>query len=468
MAAKPASAWEWAVSLLGLAVSLVFTGVALALVLVRPSVMTWCLYWYAVGFFSTAAPLSFYNTLPEPLYVVLSFILATVLGNIVVMPLIPFVLRFPGGWLERWEKPADRIAWIAIALAYVAYVAEFVHLRTTGDRYPWSGVLDEWLPLAVFGAAAAIMIKSFGEMHPAARQRTGYFFIGGIASFIAYAVYFVPGVDPVVQSVVSDLVVIFPITVAYAVLKHRVLDINFVLNRAIAYAVLSVLVVVVVTLIDWASSQVVSHAHFATMLEIAVTIGVGFFLTKINRLFEQTIDVVVFRRRHLAERYLSRVADALPYATKEEAITDGLVIEPVRALELAAGALYRRSEDGERFVGVATSSDTLVAPMGFDRNHTLVRFLQSSEDLVWLDDVRGQLDPQTSAIYVLAMPVTVRHELAAFVLYGAHSNGTQIDPDECSLLKSLAREAARAYDHVEAVRTRELLARFMAVPARTP
>jgi hypothetical protein len=51
--------------------------------------------------------------------------------------------------------------------------------------------------------------------------------------------------------------------------------------------------------------------------------------------------------------------------------------------------------------------------------------------------------------------VTVRHELVCFTLYGAHTNGAQLDPDEVELLEELAVEAARAYDHVEAVRVRE-------------
>jgi hypothetical protein len=111
---------------------------------------------------------------------------------------------------------------------------------------------------------------------------------------------------------------------------------------------------------------------------------------------------------------------------------------------------------------VATSNETLIAPRGFDRDHNLVRFLQAGEESVWLNDVRAHLDPSNTAVYVLAVPVCVRHELVSFVLYGAHRNGSQIDPDEVELLKALVREAARAYDHVEAVRTRQLITKLTA------
>jgi hypothetical protein len=152
---------------------------------------------------------------------------------------------------------------------------------------------------------------------------------------------------------------------------------------------------------------------------------------------------------------LRRAARALPYATEEIAVTDGLVQVPVDALKLSAAALYRRSNDGSRFEGISTSSNATVAPPGFDRNHLLVRMLQSAEERVWLDPLRSHLDAENASIYAIAVPVTVRHELVSFTLYGAHSNGSQLDPEEVEMLDELAREASRAYDHIEAVRTRE-------------
>ena len=88
--------------------------------------------------------------------------------------------------------------------------------------------------------------------------------------------------------------------------------------------------------------------------------------------------------------------------------------------------------------------------------------LLAEEKIIWLDDVRSHLDPENAAIYALAIPVTVRHELVSFTLYGAHSNGAQLDPEEVDLLEELAREAARAYDHVEAQRARARYAQLAA------
>ena len=461
-------AWDRATGFLAIIPASIFLAIAFTLAYLRPGIMTWSFFAYAIGYFSTGPPAMYYaHVLPQPVYLSIGFIIGTLLGSFSVMPLLPFVLRFPSDDLRGWRKKADAFIWAFLALSFGAYVYEWLYVRGSGEQLSWSPVLDTWLPILTFAIAAAIVLKNYKVASPEVRQRTGFLIVGVMISFIAYAIYFVPGIPTAAVQLIGYLVVIMPISVAYAALRHRVLDVNFVLNRAIAYTMLSIAVLVAVSLLDWGSGQIVSREHFATILEIVLTVGIGFLLSRVNSVFERWVDVLLFRRRHEAERYLRRAAAALPYATKEDAITDGLVHEPVDALSLNAAALYRQSEDGRRFEGVGTSSQTAVAPMGFDRDHPLVRFLKADEEIVWLDDVRAHLDAENSAVYVMAIPVTVRHELVSFVLYGAHTNGSQIDPDEVALLKDLAREAARAYDHVEAVRTRELLDRFIAVPAET-
>jgi hypothetical protein len=222
------------------------------------------------------------------------------------------------------------------------------------------------------------------------------------------------------------------------------------------------------SILDWFFSRVVAIGRLALGAELLATIAVGVLLDRINRTVEALVERIFFRGRRLAERHLRRVAAALPYATDEDAIVDGLVESPVDALHLAAAALYRRSESGTRFEGVATARDTTIAPPGFDANAILARMLLADETIVWLDELRSHLDPDNAAIYTIAVPVTVRHEFVSFTLYGAHANGAQLDPDEVALLEELAREAARAYDHVEAERVRARYTHLLREAPATP
>ncbi len=326
----------------------------------------------------------------------------------------------------------------------------------------WDIIPSTVVPLLGFAVAGLILAKNFATAKPSDRQRFAFVALGTLTSFVAYAIYFVPGVPFAVGQVVGFAVVLMPICIAYAVFRLRVLDVNFVLNRALVFGVLSLGVIAFVSILDWFFSRVVAIGRLAVGLELLATIAVGFLLDRINRTVEGLIEALFFRGRRLAERHVRRAAAALPYATDEEAIVDGLVQIPVDAMEFAGAALYRRSEDGVRFQGIATARQTTIAPPGFDANDLLVRMLLAEERVIWLDDLRSHLDPHNAAIYTLAVPVAVRHELISFTLYGAHANGAQLDPEEVELLEELAREAARAYDHVEAQRARERYAQLVA------
>jgi hypothetical protein len=441
----------------------IFLIVAVLLVFLRPSVMSWAFYIFAVGYFGTSPVFMYWSHVLSPAaYVILSFVLTTVFGAWSVLPLLPFMLRFPDDDLVGWERRVDPFVWAFLVLSYATYVVEWRIYDTTESLPAWDIIPSTVIPLAAFLAAGLILAKSLVTATPSERQRWGFVAIGVLASFVAYAIYYVPGVPFAVGQVVGFAVVLMPVCIAYAVFRLRVLDVNFVLNRALVYALLSVGVIAFVSILDWFLSRVVAIGRFAIGLELVATIAVGFLLDRINRTVQSLVESVFFRRRRLAEKHLRRAAAALPYATDETAIIEGLVQVPVDALDLAAAALYRRAAGGARFEGIATSQQTQVAPPGFDANALLVRMLLADESVVWLDDVRSHLDTENAAIYTLAVPVTVRHELVSFTLYGAHSNGAQLDPDEVDMLEELAREAARAYDHVEAERARERYTQFVA------
>ncbi len=439
----------------------VFLVVAFLLVFLRPSIMSWSLYVFAVGYFGTSPVFMYWaHVLSPQAYVALSFVLSTVFGPWSVLPLLPFVLRFPNGDTLGWRRRVDPFVWAFLVTAFALYVVEWRAYTSEKTLPAWDPIVSTVIPLAAFGFAGLILAKNLVEATPSDRQRWGFLAIGTLASFVAYAIYFVPSVPFAVGQVIGFAVVLMPICIAYAVFRLRVLDVNFVLNRALVYGTLSVCVVAFVSILDWFFSRVLAFGRLAIGIELLATIGVGFLLDRINRIVESFVESVFFRSRRLAENHLRRAASALPFATEEDAIVDGLVQVPVDALELAAAALYRRSADGTRFEGVATSRQTPIAPPGFTENDLLVRMLLADEKIVWLDDVRSHLDSENAGIYSLAVPVTVRHELVSFTLYGAHSNGAQLDPDEVALLEDLAREAARAYDHVEAERVRRRYAQL--------
>src|SRR4029077_8401723 len=185
---------------------------------------------------------------------------------------------------------------------------------------------------------------------------------------------------------------------------------------------------------------------------------IGVSLNAMHGRVDHFVDSVLFRRRHLAESRLARVARTLPHATSPAFVDEALVLEPERALELASSALFRKRSDGtfKRNYSIGWDQSELAS---LDDDDRLVTQLRAELEALDLSEVRWPRTDIPSGLQqpLYAVPVVVRHELAGFALYGGHVGGEALDPDEKRSLRELAVPAGAVYDHLEAEALREQL-----------
>ena len=296
--------WQRIAGVLAYLPPTVFLIVAFLLVFLRPSVMSWSLYLFAVGYFGTSPSYMYWShILGAGEYRALTFVLTVVFGPWSVLPLLPFLLRFPNGDVLGWRRRVDPFVWGFVGVSFFAYVYEWMVYEATETVPSWDIVLGTIVPLLTFVIAGLILAKNLATATPSNRQRLGFIAIGTFASFLAYAIYYVPGVPFAVGQVVGFGVVLMPICIAYAIFRLRVLDVNFVLNRALVYGVLSLAVIAFVSVLDWFFSRVVAIGRLAIGAELLVTIAIGFLLDRINHAVEGFVESVFFRRRRISERF---------------------------------------------------------------------------------------------------------------------------------------------------------------------
>jgi GAF domain-containing protein len=253
--------------------------------------------------------------------------------------------------------------------------------------------------------------------------------------------------------------IVWPASFGYALLRERVIDVQFAVSRTVVYGIVSTIVLVFLAVLHWLLGRMIEHSGLAFGLEGLAAVGLGLVLHRASHGINVTVDRVLFRKHHAAEERLRQVTAALPYASTERSIAEALVNEPARNLKLASAALfYRDSPEGPlrrvRSEGWSESHASSLDPESF-----LVRYVQAEHTAVRLDDEQQWLPPgvpEGSARPVLAVPMVSQHALSAVVLYGSHGNGTLPDPDEVELLAALARAAATSHQQVRiATLTRE-------------
>jgi hypothetical protein len=220
-------------------------------------------------------------------------------------------------------------------------------------------------------------------------------------------------------------------TVIYAVLKHRVLDVNVAFSRAVVYTVLSAIIVGLFALVDLFFNRALSQSNAGYIADIALALILGFSFHTMHHHVDRIVDGLFFHSRHLAERHLATVLSAIPHAKSEEHVTELITHDPVRTLDLT-GALVARTEH-----------------MNFDGAASLVAYLEGTRAALRPSDHRS-LAAAVGFDPALAAPVFCHGDLVAVVFYGYHENHTDLDADEVALLERIAAAAGAAYDHLEA------------------
>jgi hypothetical protein len=430
---------------------LVFLFVGCALVLARPSPMTWLLFGFCAGNVPSAAEQGMMLGLSPSLYAATQLV-AYVMPFSAAPLLALFTLAVPDDRVPSgWRRSAFRLVAAAGALT-VAFT--IWSLMVPAIFMP---PLTSWIDEAFTALTVLLVIARLANMERLERARFGW---------AAFAIMFGVVCNVVRNEVLNNdisiagalLSVVMPLALMYAILRRHVIDVRFVISRGVVYGVITTLVVGIIGLVDWATSAYMSEVRVALAVDAAVTILLGIALHRSYGLIEHFVDFLLFRRKHEAEAYLLRLSRTLLRADREETVDHALAHDPYEKLELTMAALFRA--EGRRYVLASAAGWESSEAVDFERDHDLVRFLATERNHVEIRDLRKHVAAEfveAGALAAVAIPIFRGDDLFAFGVYGLHRDGTRLDPDEIEILERLCDTAAQAYMRIENVRYHSLL-----------
>ncbi|MBV9647882.1 MAG: hypothetical protein JO043_10500 [Candidatus Eremiobacteraeota bacterium] len=457
----------WAPVIAETIAALLFVGVALILVALRPRRLTWSFYLFACGYVIVQfGSLWYFATgTARTVYV---FADAIALGMTILGGSL-FVLRFPYGTptkADRWYPPT---MWIATALAIALFVARVFLSRAGAEANVLQGLSAAYdvVLLGILLTTVGVILHRHRHSTGDERARGLWVIAGstvGLSGLIidfAAELFKVRNYDGSIEQLIFRVAIVcLPLAVGYAVQRHRVIDVRFAINRALVYGILTTAVVLGFSLIEWLLGKELEATRVALYAEIALALVVGFSFDRLKSAVDHVVEGAFFRRERIAAERLRRAAAALPHAAAPETVDELITSEPFNAYRLSSAALFRQNQSGafQRIVALGWDG---AGDNSVPSADPLVAYLAASHEPLTLDDTPYRMAlPSGPAQPVVAIPVSFRHHLVAFALYGSHESGETLDPEERVMLRSLATAAAAAYDHLEAVALREELARL--------
>jgi hypothetical protein len=351
----------------------------------------------------------------------------------------------PSGWRRV-------VFWIAAAVTILFVGTQFFYRTLVSGFYrTLDPITVDFTRVATLSVIVIVIVRLL-TMRASERSRFSWaavaIVVGIITNYLRQGQYAAAGVF-------GTLTIIMPITLMYAIIRRHVIDVRFVISKAVVYGTLMTLVFSLIAAADWAATRFLAEMRVALALDAIIAITLGVLMHRLTPLLEGWVDSVIYRKKHEAESYLRRLARTLPRAEREETINRALVEDPYNELELTTAALFRSNGNAFTLASSAGLKTFLVDTL--DRDHDIVRFLSTERSPISIDDLnRSTVAAFADGVATVAIPIFSGDDLAGFTLYGVHRDGTTLDPDEASVLQALAESASQAYILVENSRLRTL------------
>ncbi|HVA33957.1 MAG TPA: GAF domain-containing protein [Candidatus Baltobacteraceae bacterium] len=370
--------------------------------------------------------------------------------------LVAFSSRF--GTRYRWRRVLEWFAYSAILLELAKQVLAAIGLGTLLiDPLPylspsviaigpyallWNAVVD----LQVAGVLAAVLAAVFTSDR-AARPRTAWLLVP--LPVALGSEWIVTSISGLVSSWVLFTLLVTAwnvcwllggFAVTYAILRRRVLDIEFVLGRTLVVTIVSLIVVASFILLEWALGTILAGASHATGLlaNAALALVLGLSMQFIHRRVDQFVETIFFRKRREDALALRAFSTEAAFVTEPPALLDTAMHNVQRHTDATSAALFLGG--GDAFAAVRSYGNGKVAAVS-----------ENDPAILALKAWHKPLDPhryETELVGAMAIPMLGRGRLLGILLLGERAGGEAYAPDELDALSQFAHGVGSALETI--------------------
>jgi hypothetical protein len=283
------------------------------------------------------------------------------------LALISFALRFPSGKVAARWRWLDRAAWALLcgsAVAEVVLGTLYFAGRSTLYAFDAAAKLPALLPVLV---AAGILLWKQVHAPPVERPRIAWASAGFVGAAVARAVAFALNaflinflnLGHAAYQLILALSNVLPLLAIYPILRYRLFDLGFIVNRAALYSTLTLAAFGTLAGANWLAQHFVTD-RLAFIMQPVAAIAIGLFYFRVRAWAQSAIERVLFRDRFATEAALEATIRGLPFVERAQSVDDVLVTEVAGLLRLGSAALFALSDHGfQRGTSLGWTGDLL-------------------------------------------------------------------------------------------------------------
>lgn len=430
------------------------------------------LYSLALAVWSASQAVAMY--LPDPV----ASLIVIRLGHIGIVLIPVFFIHFAFGLAGALEKkkniiPAFYLAGAAFVISDATpYLVPSVSLRPPHLRYIFDpGILYPvflafWVATVIY--AFTVLLKTYYASSPISRSQVRYFLLGTLIGYAGGSPNFLFGYNVVIPGIMpfgTYAVALYVGMTAYAIVRHRLLDINLAVTRVAIFVLVYAPLLLMPIVVGKASEPWLSALFGANWWMIPMGVEALFAAGGLvaYRYVQKKAEDRLRAEELEAHRKLRELSQDMLRFTELKPLLDQVVHQVVKVLKVTHAAVYLTDpEDGsckrQSAWGPAESAASL--PESVPEDSAFIRDLAATR----LPRVREELKLQQQAASpdwqtlgatmdqlraAVAIPAFKPERFFGFLALGDKRSGRIWTQDDLNMLTLLANQAALAIENVQ-------------------
>lgn len=290
-----------------------------------------------------------------PWAISLSLLYDTGIIWVFAISLILFMLAFPTPlWpLSRFPRGLPILSFGLLFGAELFVLPRYPTLAMTGAQLAVAGLAFLGSFIAVLATVIWSLFYNIRRSHdPVAKAQYRWLAFGLVAGLLPYFLWpIVPTLwsannAQILYEATTLLSLLFPISLAIAILRYRLFDIDVIIRRTTSYALLTGLLVLVyfgsVVILQRLLSPITGESTIAVVLS---TLLIAAMFLPLRRRIQNTIDRRFFRQKYDAEQVLAQFAATVRDETDLDALTAELVHVIQETMQPESVSVWLREPD---------------------------------------------------------------------------------------------------------------------------
>jgi sigma-B regulation protein RsbU (phosphoserine phosphatase) len=275
------------------------------------------------------------------------------------------------------------------------------------------------------------------------------------------------------------LLILWPVTLAYVIVKHRFMDIDVIVKRGVAYALTSGIVIAAYFFLVVGVGQfiLVLTDSKSQMITIIATLLIAALFNPVKNRVQHFVERRFYPQRFTYREAIHAFGHELINVVDLQKLLELLKSFLFETMQIRPVAILTQREAEQKFVTLTIAGATINNPPSFTYQDTVIKLLQSSQHLVDLSPLReqsAQLSEDESQRWQelqteLALPLLSKGKLVGVITLGMKEGDEPYFKEDLDLFTALGDQINVAFTNTlltEELRKQDRLRRELEVARR--